>query len=89
MSLLTGERRTATVTAVDDCRLIEITADAFRAFILNNAAVLETLSSEVARRRAASAQARAGAERAVSPAESAVSLLARVRRFLLGADPVA
>jgi CRP-like cAMP-binding protein len=89
MSLLTGEKRTATVTAVDDCRLIEITADAFRAFVLNNAAVLENLSSEVARRRAASAQARHGAERSLSAPESAGSLLARVRRFLLGADPVA
>ena len=89
MSLLTGERRTATVTAVDDCRLVEITADAFRAFVLHNTAVLDTLSAEVARRRAESAQARDAAARAGLPAETATSLLTRVRRFLLGtADPV-
>ena len=90
MSLLTGERRTATVSAVDDCRLMEITADAFRAFVLSNTAVLDALTAEVARRRAASAQARDAAARTGAPIESAMSLLTRVRRFLLGAaDPMA
>jgi CRP-like cAMP-binding protein len=90
MSLLTGERRTATVSAVDDCRLIEITADAFRAFVLNNSAVLDTLTAEVARRRAESAEARSAAVREGVQVESALSLLTRVRRFLLGsADPMA
>jgi small-conductance mechanosensitive channel/CRP-like cAMP-binding protein len=90
MSLLTGERRTATVTAIGDCRLIEITADAFRAFVLNNSAVLDTLTAEVARRRAASAEARSAAVLQGVQVESALSLLTRVRRFLLGsADPMA
>jgi len=90
MSLLTGERRTATVTAIDDCRLIEITADAFRSFVLNNSAILDSLTAEVARRRAASAEARTTAEREKVQIESAMTLLTRVRRFLLGsADPIA
>lgn len=88
MSLLTGERRTATVSAIDDCRLIEVTADAFRTFVLTNGGVIESLSAEVARRRTASAEARASA-RAEVALESAASLLVRIRRFLLGAaDPV-
>ena len=87
---MAGERRTATVTAVGDCRLVEITADAFRAFVLNNSAVLDTLTAEVARRRTASAEARSTAAREGVPVESAISLLSRVRRFLLGsADPMA
>ena len=37
MSLLTGDPRTATVTAVTDCELIEIGADAFRRVVLADA----------------------------------------------------
>jgi CRP-like cAMP-binding protein len=90
MSVLTGEPRTATVSAVGDCRVIEITAEAFRAFVMTNAAVLDTLSADVARQRADSLRAKDAAARSGAPVQNATTLLARVRRFLLGAaDPTA
>ena len=85
MSLLTGEPRTATVTAVGDCRVVEITAAAFREIVLTNPAIVEAVSAEVSRRRAGLEQARDAAARATPALEPPASLLARVRRFLLGA----
>ena len=84
MSLLTGEPRTATVTPATECRLIEITAEGFRQFVLNNAAVLDVISAEVTRRRDQSARARSTIVRAEASAETASSLLTRIREFLLG-----
>jgi small-conductance mechanosensitive channel/CRP-like cAMP-binding protein len=85
MSLLTGEPRMATVTPVSECRLIEIAAEGFREFVMSNAAVLDVMSAEVTRRRDQSARARSTIVRADAPAESATSLLTRIRQFLLGA----
>ena len=84
MSLLTGEPRTATVTPVTECRLVEITADGFREFVMSHAAVLDVMSAEVARRRHESARARSTIVSTRAPIESATSLLTRVRQFLLG-----
>jgi small-conductance mechanosensitive channel/CRP-like cAMP-binding protein len=84
MSLLTGEPRTATVTAAGDCRVVEITASAFREIVLNNPAIVDAVSAEVSRRRAGLEQARDAAARATPALEPPASLLARVRRFLLG-----
>ena len=83
MSLLTGDPRTATVSAASDCRVVEITADDFRRVILDNPEVLEAISTEVARRREELAAARSAAARSAIVAEPAASLLSRVRRFLL------
>jgi small-conductance mechanosensitive channel/CRP-like cAMP-binding protein len=81
MSLLTGEARTATVSAATDCDLMEVTADAFRRFVLDKPSVLERVSHAVAIRREELAQTRAIV---VAPAglESEENFLSRVRRFL-------
>jgi small-conductance mechanosensitive channel/CRP-like cAMP-binding protein len=50
MSLLTGEKRRATVTAVDEVRLIEISKDALGPIIRSHPSVLEGLSSALADR---------------------------------------
>jgi CRP-like cAMP-binding protein len=80
MSLLTGDPRTASVRAVGDCAVLEITSDAFRAIVLQHPALVERIGVVVADRRAGIARARA-AVASVPPPESASSLVARVRRF--------
>src|SRR5262249_34998396 len=44
MSLLTGERRTATVTAVGDSRLIEIAADDFRRIVRHDPTIVDRVT---------------------------------------------
>jgi small-conductance mechanosensitive channel/CRP-like cAMP-binding protein len=85
MSLLTGESRTATVRAIGDCRVVEVTADAFRSIALRNPGVLDAVTAEVTRRRTELAAAREAAARERIPVEPSVKLLARIRAFLLGA----
>src|SRR5579862_3385070 len=51
MSLLTGEPRTATVAAVSDCRLLEITVDDFRRLVMADPAVVEAVATAVTTRR--------------------------------------
>lgn len=80
MSLLTGDPRTASVRAVGDCTVLEITSDAFREIVLQHPALVDRIGAVVAERRAGIARARA-AVAAVPAAESATSLVARVRRF--------
>jgi CRP-like cAMP-binding protein/uncharacterized protein (DUF486 family) len=80
MSLLTGEARTATVRAHGDCKVLEVTAEHFRRFILENPAIVEGIATVVADRRAGLAKARSSSADAAS-VETARSLVARVRRF--------
>ena len=80
MSLLTGDPRTASVRALGDCTVVEITSDAFRAFVLNQPALVERIGAVIAERRAGIARARATVAN-VPPPESASSLVARVKRF--------
>jgi small-conductance mechanosensitive channel/CRP-like cAMP-binding protein len=82
MSLLTGEARTATVTAASDSELLEITADAFRRFVLENPAVVEQVSVAVAARAAQLDVHRMTGAPTAAPEETPQSLIARVRRFL-------
>ncbi len=82
MSLLTGDPRSATVSAATDCRVVEITADEFRRVVADNPAVLDVISADVARRREELAAARSAAQVVAAP-EPAASLLSRVRRFIL------
>jgi small-conductance mechanosensitive channel/CRP-like cAMP-binding protein len=84
MSLLTGDARSATVLALEDCTVVEITADAFRDVVLANPAVLDTITADVTRRRGELAAVQSAAARLVHGPEAADSLLTRVRRFLLG-----
>jgi small-conductance mechanosensitive channel/CRP-like cAMP-binding protein len=82
MSLLTGDPRTATVTAVTDCELIEIGAEAFRRVVLADAAVVERVTAAVATRRAELDQHRAARPTGGAVVEAPATLAARVRRFL-------
>jgi small-conductance mechanosensitive channel len=81
MSLLTGDPRSATVTAVTDCDLLEVDVDAFRRVVLADTGIVDRVSEAVARRRAELDQHRA-TRAASAAAETPQTLVARVRRFL-------
>jgi CRP-like cAMP-binding protein len=82
MSLLTGDRRSATVTAATDCELLEIDSDAFRRVVLPDPTLVERITSAVAARRAELEIHRA--TKAAHPAaiEPSHTFLTRVRQFL-------
>ena len=82
MSLLTGEPRTATVTAVTDCELIEIGAEAFRRVVLSDAAVVDRVTAAVSSRRAEPDHHRAASSPSGAAVETPQTLVTRVRRFL-------
>jgi CRP-like cAMP-binding protein len=82
MSLLTGEARTATVTAVTDCDLLEIDAEGFRSVVMANPPVLEQVTTIAAVRREELNRHRETHTTPVSQAEARHSLLNRVRHFL-------
>jgi CRP-like cAMP-binding protein len=83
MSLLTGDPRTATVSATCDSVLLEIPADGFRQIALAQPAVVEAVGVAVVARRAGLDQARAEAALLdASLREQSRSLISRVRRFL-------
>ena len=52
MSLLTGEPRTATVRAVGDCEVLEVTDDQFRRFVMQRPSMVDRIGTVVAERRA-------------------------------------
>ena len=80
MSLLTGEPRTATVTAVTDCDLLEIGANGFRGVVLTAPAIMDAVTSAVSARRAELDHHHA--TRAPATADTAHSFAARIRQFL-------
>lgn len=82
MSLLTGEARSATVTAIVDCRLLEIDADRFRELVLRNPSTLERVTAVTSARRAELHRHLETHAVAVVSADTPQSLLARVRHFL-------
>jgi CRP-like cAMP-binding protein len=82
MSLLTGDPRSATVTAITDCELIEIGAEAFRNLVLADAAIVDHVTAAVAKRRAELEQHRTNRSIDQLPSEAPQTLVARVRRFL-------
>jgi small-conductance mechanosensitive channel len=82
MSLLTGEPRAATVSAVSDCHVIEITADAFRRCVLDDPEAVEHVGLAVAKRASELAKLRAAGESAPRDVEPSTSLIDRMRRFL-------
>jgi small-conductance mechanosensitive channel/CRP-like cAMP-binding protein len=82
MSLLTGDPRTATVTAVKDSVLLEITAATFRTIVADHPTVVEQVSNAVAARRADLEKTRKEAAAQVFPEETPRTLLARIQRFL-------
>ncbi len=87
MSLLTGAPRSATVKAVSDSVVLEITAEAFRELVLANPGAVEQIGLAVAMRAAELEQHR-GAGVPGGQAEPSQTFLMRVRRFLrLNATP--
>ncbi|MCX6538609.1 MAG: mechanosensitive ion channel family protein [Acidobacteria bacterium] len=82
MSLLTGSPRTATVRALEDCTLVELTSEAFRRFVLEKPAVLDVIAAAVMKRRGEIDQRRSETATPAAPAESATSFLGRIRKFL-------
>jgi small-conductance mechanosensitive channel/CRP-like cAMP-binding protein len=83
MSMLTGQPRSASVVAAEECTLLELTSAALRAIALANPQVLERISAVVATRRADLDRQRAEAAALPPPVpESPKSLLTRIRAFL-------
>ena len=81
MSMLTGDARTATVSAVDDAVVLEISAADFRALAESNPALLDHVSTIVGTRRTGLEEARANAAAIAAP-ELKQNFLARMRKFL-------
>jgi small-conductance mechanosensitive channel/CRP-like cAMP-binding protein len=82
MSLLTGDRRSATVAAVTDCELLEIGADAFRQVVMTDAASVERVAAAVGNRRAQLERHRATRTAQPAEPETPQTFLKRVRGFL-------
>jgi small-conductance mechanosensitive channel/CRP-like cAMP-binding protein len=79
MSLLTGEPRSATVSAAGDCTVLEIKADTFKEYVTAHPEVIEHLAGPAAERRRELDQTRAAAS-AVS-VETRLTVAGRMRRF--------
>ena len=82
MSLLTGQPRTATVSAMTDCVLLEISAVDFRRIALAQPEVLEQVTAVVAERQAGLARSRDTMAAAGAAADAPRSFLLKVREFL-------
>jgi small-conductance mechanosensitive channel/CRP-like cAMP-binding protein len=81
MSMLTGDRRSATVKAMGDVSVLEISARDFRALALANPGLLDHVSTMMGDRRTGLDDARATAAAVPAP-EAKQSFMARMRRFL-------
>ncbi len=79
--MLTGEPRTATVSAVEDTDVLEIDAATFRHLAAVKPMVIEQISLEVALRREGLERTREISAVAVMP-EARRTFLARVQQFL-------
>jgi small-conductance mechanosensitive channel len=82
MSLLTGERRAATVVASEPCRLMEMTTEAFRGFVISKPEVFNAMEPAVLARREELHAMREKFAAAQVPKEPDRSFLTGVRRFL-------
>jgi CRP-like cAMP-binding protein len=82
MSLLTGDRRSATARAVSDCEVVEITADNFRRLASDDPSLLDRVVNAMTARRVELDRHRAGIPSNAPGAEPASTFLARARRFL-------
>jgi small-conductance mechanosensitive channel/CRP-like cAMP-binding protein len=79
MSLLTGEPRTATVSARGDCQVLEIAGDVFKQYVADHPRAIDQIADAAAARRRELEHSRGAS--AVSAAEARVTLAARMRRF--------
>ncbi len=81
MSLLTGQPRTATVTAAGDTTVLEIDADVFRRLGDTNAAAVEKIGLAAVARRVELEQVRS-AGRSAAVVDAPATFVARMRKFL-------
>ena len=81
MSMLTGDKRSATVKAADDVAVLEITAKDFRELALANPDLVDHVSTIISTRRTGLEDAKAHAAAIVVP-EAKETFLTRIRRFL-------
>lgn len=79
MSLLTGDARSATVTARGDAVVLEITADAFKTFVQSRPEVLDSLAAAASTRRRELDAVRAAA--GAAPPAAGPSLVERMRQY--------
>jgi CRP-like cAMP-binding protein len=82
MSMLTGDRRTATVTAVGDCRVLELTDEVFRPIAEGDPGIIDQIGRVALERRKGLQETRDAAEAARAQVETPVSLASRIRKFL-------
>ena len=82
MSMLTGDPRTSTVSALGDVTLLEIDADKFRALAMRCPGLIERVSAIVSARRVGLAEAHAAADEVRASGGSPQTLLTRIRSFL-------
>jgi CRP-like cAMP-binding protein len=83
MSMLTGQPRSATVEAVEECQVVELTAASLREVALANPDVVTRISAVVAERQAdLDKQVAEAAASRPAVAETHRSLLARIQEFL-------
>jgi len=83
MSMLTGQPRSASVVAAEDCEVVELTAGSLREVALANPDVVRRISEVVAARQADLDRQKAeAASGRVAPVEAQRSLLARIQAFL-------
>ena len=81
MSMLTGDRRSATVKALDDVTVLEISAQDFRELALANPGLVDHISTIMTDRRSGLEDAKTQAVAASAP-EARQNFLSRMRRFL-------
>ncbi len=82
MSMLTGDPRTATVRAIDEVRLLEISAERFRALAIEQPGLVEHISTVVSARRVELDEKRAAATPAAAAVVAPRTLLGRIQKFL-------
>jgi len=82
MSLLTGDSRTAGVSAITDCLVLEVAADTFRRIFLANPAVVEKVATVVHERRVELERTRRLAPAEAATAAAPLGLLGRIQKFL-------
>ena len=80
--MLTGEPRTATVAAVTDCQLLELSSEDFRRVAVGNPSVLERVAAVAEIRRAELARHRETHATVAAVRDAEHSLLRRIRDFL-------
>ena len=82
MSMLTGDPRSATVSALGDATLLEIDAERFRALAMRCPGLVERVTALVSSRRVGLAEAQAAADQVRADGGLHQTLLSRIRAFL-------